>query len=525
MRMYLLGPDDEVLRDGMVGPPMLPGVRRFEKKKRQGLVMWLGWPAAMSNSRYPRGGESTKCRFKECAYENHTIAVGDPWIVFDERENMDGEMVDPFHNAGYVHLYCLEKHFDLVSLWQHCDIRLDYRTFKRESHPYFCLSHKLPGVDHVVKTWWYNAFRDWETAQYQNLEAVRAHPYSLSEKLVDYKISLEPKTQARTRMKRGGADYGKHRGDPDMKARLVTFRKWGLLDENGWPVPDADQRLIEMEESSRKRKRGSLDDPIVVPEWPPVPIEGRQIVHDPYPAASVYYGAVASVDNSHDIAQPPKRQRLDNTALVAEQSQSRKRSWEESIHTHMPNEGPEILQEEAPSKRQRLNVAAPTYPQPITTLYPIPPPTSSMLEPSIPTGHAGTQIQGRLPEESIALNQELEDELLDACFNAPAPAPIDRTAQSTDPKTGGVSENGQNVEGEAAPAINPAPACHPELSSSPLSDKFGGEDDLFGTPKEFGTPPSTPGSPMRGGALEPDKIDLRETKKRSVESCSEVGTP
>ncbi|KAI0414442.1 hypothetical protein F5X98DRAFT_349232 [Xylaria grammica] len=157
MRHFLLGPGPG---ETFKAPNRQLGVKRTPKKARDGLTLWIGWPAAMANSRYPRGGESTKCRFKNCLYE-HTISVGEPWVIFDERQNVDGELYNPFYNSGYCHLYCLESHFDIIHLWHLIDIRADYRSFKRESHPYFSLDYKLTGIGDELKAWWLAEYEIW----------------------------------------------------------------------------------------------------------------------------------------------------------------------------------------------------------------------------------------------------------------------------------------------------------------------------------------------------------------------------
>ncbi|KAI3336503.1 hypothetical protein HD806DRAFT_8057 [Xylariaceae sp. AK1471] len=124
MRYYLMGPKRGEIFEA---PRRLKGVKAKHGLRREGLILWIGWPAAMANSRYPRGGESTKCRFADCQY-SQTIKVGEPWVIFDERQNLDGEAIDPFHNAGYCHLYCLEFHFDIIELSNYVEVKPDYHT-------------------------------------------------------------------------------------------------------------------------------------------------------------------------------------------------------------------------------------------------------------------------------------------------------------------------------------------------------------------------------------------------------------
>ncbi|KAG8166098.1 hypothetical protein KVR01_004650 [Diaporthe batatas] len=65
--------------------------------------------------RYPRGHESTRCRFARCPIGG-TIRSGQIRVCISEFADPRNEILDPYHNAGYAHLYCLEKYCNLPSL-------------------------------------------------------------------------------------------------------------------------------------------------------------------------------------------------------------------------------------------------------------------------------------------------------------------------------------------------------------------------------------------------------------------------
>ncbi|KAI0128763.1 hypothetical protein BJ170DRAFT_345250 [Xylariales sp. AK1849] len=109
----------------------LPGEQLIPGKQRTGVTMWIGWTPRMAKDRYPHQG-SDKCRFQDCVVFNRTIKAGEPRVIFDERMNEHGAKYDPYHNAGYVHLFCLEKYFDILKLWQELDVRFDTREFVHE---------------------------------------------------------------------------------------------------------------------------------------------------------------------------------------------------------------------------------------------------------------------------------------------------------------------------------------------------------------------------------------------------------
>jgi hypothetical protein len=137
-------------------------------------------------------------------------------------------------------------------------MRLDDRVFKREQYSYFNLANKLPGINDAVEEWWE---REWELSQQARAfdqKRQRDRPSSLDQVLVDYKLSKESKARVLNRMKRGGIDMSKHRGDPDTKRFFLECRKHGLLDEHGNPVPTARQDLEEIE-NEKRAKRGERE--------------------------------------------------------------------------------------------------------------------------------------------------------------------------------------------------------------------------------------------------------------------------
>ncbi|KAI0110391.1 hypothetical protein GGR51DRAFT_90018 [Nemania sp. FL0031] len=402
MRMYLVGPGPLDKKFEM--PARLPGVKGSSTKWRQGLTLWIGWPAAMANSRYPRSGESTKCRFASCQYRS-TISLGDPWVIFDERQNVDGEHIDPFHNAGYVHLFCLEYHFDIVELWHNVDIRPDYRSFKRESHPYFCLGYKLPGIDDRLQLWWINAYKAWELARGLGQKRPRSHDTSLAQCLIEYKLLHEPKGLTKNRQKRGGVDMSKHRGDPELKAKLTTFRRFGLLDDNGWPVPDADAKLEVVQAMAKEKKKADKAAYLqLLQSWdrnkgqqshPQVQEPIVDLTNTSPPLYSTQPEKPAT-DLPH-LNQPMTPASTTPATGIAGSKRSREETATEDANIDASLEAkPEM----PPPKRQRLgkDEPAPTQPSPET------PPASNLVDTAVPPGDTGiadiqdVEMQDGLPE-------------------------------------------------------------------------------------------------------------------------------
>lgn len=90
------------------------------------LRLWIQNVPADSAARYPTRN-SDKCRYASCPVPNHTIHKGHFRAALDE-QSYKGEHHDPFHCAGFVHLFCLEKATDFPllakTLWMRPDTRV-----------------------------------------------------------------------------------------------------------------------------------------------------------------------------------------------------------------------------------------------------------------------------------------------------------------------------------------------------------------------------------------------------------------
>lgn len=71
---------------------------------------------AQYNHRYMRAGQSFKCRFRDCPDKRGTILKGQARVCISEFDDEHGDWLNPFHNAGYVHLFCLEKQTNFIEL-------------------------------------------------------------------------------------------------------------------------------------------------------------------------------------------------------------------------------------------------------------------------------------------------------------------------------------------------------------------------------------------------------------------------
>ncbi|KAG7001346.1 hypothetical protein G7Y79_00032g066990 [Physcia stellaris] len=102
---------------------------QFDPKKG-GLKLWIQRNPSDSKDRY---GEScsSRCRFKDCVAENHLIGQGQVRVCWDEL-SCRGQNLDPFFNAGYVHLWCLERFMDFPKICQTLQVKVEDRILPHE---------------------------------------------------------------------------------------------------------------------------------------------------------------------------------------------------------------------------------------------------------------------------------------------------------------------------------------------------------------------------------------------------------
>ncbi|KAF2715639.1 hypothetical protein K504DRAFT_487276 [Pleomassaria siparia CBS 279.74] len=103
------------------------------------LKLWIQRCPADSARRYPHTSWS-KCRFRDCPankYLNGTILHGHFRVAFDEKWHRDRENVDPYHAAGYAHLYCMERFLDFPEICRKANVEVDTRSLSNEPNGSF----------------------------------------------------------------------------------------------------------------------------------------------------------------------------------------------------------------------------------------------------------------------------------------------------------------------------------------------------------------------------------------------------
>ncbi|KFY60315.1 hypothetical protein V496_05357 [Pseudogymnoascus sp. VKM F-4515 (FW-2607)] len=160
-----------------------------------------------SNSRYPTT-LSNKCRFTDCPVKTRTIPSGHFRVAFDEQND---EKLDPYHCAGYVHLYCLERFCSFTCLAQYCNLVPDTRTL-REGRNRMSITRDHSEFARMCMVYMEDSrHRDphadgWD---YKN---------TLCSALTEEYLRLEARVRRATRERQGGNNIGVHRNDMDLYA-------------------------------------------------------------------------------------------------------------------------------------------------------------------------------------------------------------------------------------------------------------------------------------------------------------------
>lgn len=193
------------------------------------LKIWIQHCPSQRNYRYPNP-HSSKCRWDECPANNNTILKGFYRVAFDEWSNVSGNVTDPFHNAGYMHLHCFEKMFDLFELIKYGYAELENRDFPHEDQNPMSVVEGHPQLTKTFRDWCYDHAAAYETFQQ---EKARGGPQSrkipkkqrLWFALTDRYVKLESEARMKMRAIRNGNSLDKHLGDLDSFVHAVRKRK------------------------------------------------------------------------------------------------------------------------------------------------------------------------------------------------------------------------------------------------------------------------------------------------------------
>jgi hypothetical protein len=180
--------------------------------KHGNFVLWIQACPAKSSNRYPYKG-SDKCRFTDCPMERNTISKGSFRVAFDEHAK-SAIKVDPYHCAGFVHLFCLEKFLDFPQLCRDIKVQPDCRELP-EGKNKMAITRDHPGMEKIVQEH-INGTCPGSPLSYKD---------TLTSKLTVHHVCMEFEGRQRSREKRGGNHIGIHKGNLDVYAAGQQERK------------------------------------------------------------------------------------------------------------------------------------------------------------------------------------------------------------------------------------------------------------------------------------------------------------
>ena len=128
--------------------------RQVPSMKESKLILRIHRNPPDSANRFPTVHGSHRCRFQDCPAQNNTINQGQYAVIFDEF-SVDHPDHDPFLNAGWVHLYCLERFCDFPRICALLNVQPENRVFRNERNNNKgnnCLRlDKVKGVESLVE--------------------------------------------------------------------------------------------------------------------------------------------------------------------------------------------------------------------------------------------------------------------------------------------------------------------------------------------------------------------------------------
>jgi hypothetical protein len=187
--------------------------------KNSGLTLWIQNIPADAGNRYPTTN-SSKCRFANCPVPNNTIRKGEFRIALDEWAcSLVHEKLDPYHNAGYVHLFCLEKYFDFPALCKKYNVLGDNREFA-EGRNKMAIIRDYPSMLDIVTKYIANS-KSWEGEKPEDW-----YEHSLSLALTKEHLRRQPIKRQGVREKRDGNSIDRHLNNLDvMVARTEEIKE------------------------------------------------------------------------------------------------------------------------------------------------------------------------------------------------------------------------------------------------------------------------------------------------------------
>lgn len=269
------------------------------------LTLWVQICPADSGGRYSDKRHSSKCRFKDCPIENNKIAIGEYRMAFDEQSWM-GLPLDPYHNAGYVHLFCLEKNLDFPQLCKDFNVEADTRHFADERNKMAITRDHLE-MEKVVEDFIHNS-QPWNGA----FDSGTYYPKTLCYALTMEHLKREPRKRQHVRDIRNGNSLDKHLNNLDVKAENITRKKAGL------PFKAFERPVIEepaVERPQPKKRKSSAEEDEVSSSGSPA--KKLRVTEQPFCRTKVHSPALMRT-------QALKRKRSDDECVVSATSPAKR---------------------------------------------------------------------------------------------------------------------------------------------------------------------------------------------------------
>lgn len=293
--------------------------------KQSGLTLWVQSVPSDSAARYPHQA-SDKCRFADCPVRNGTIHKGHYRVALDEQSS-DPVVTDPFLNAGYVHLFCLEKFLDFPYICANFNVQPDDRQLP-EGRNKMAITRDHVEMRRLVRRFVRNAEKEFANP---TLEAkVYSYENTLSYRLTAKHLELEPANRQIMRNKRGpnANSIDKHMNNLDIFTSSNDIRrqaKGHVTVRMPTQAQSKKRKAIEVEED--------LDAEFVIDEQ--ILDDGDTIVVDTTPVATAppKLRGQKKPSTKRPSASASSDKRPAKRTRIQERNKARKASKEEAINS------------------------------------------------------------------------------------------------------------------------------------------------------------------------------------------------
>ncbi|KAK1573668.1 uncharacterized protein LY79DRAFT_583513 [Colletotrichum navitas] len=217
------------------------------------------------------------CRWSGCPAHKGTILKGFWRVCFDERPGTSGKQHDPYHNAGYMHLWCLDRCFDLFEIDYAFDLKPDTRYFEKEERNPMAMTRDHDELVIEFEKWRTSqrtAYEEWQELCKMNKALGLPIENRWVEKeaklwnmLTTRHLELETPVRSNMRKRRAGISIDKHKGDLGWYVEKVKEKK---VAKKGGASPeemdDEDEVVIE-NQVTRLRDSGHVKRKSEVRGW------------------------------------------------------------------------------------------------------------------------------------------------------------------------------------------------------------------------------------------------------------------